>query len=159
MSSTIGGTLRKISRITRIIAVPALFCFILSFSSPGVVSGEPPRHRWKAEGEDSCLTLDELYLDDKQKAAVMEISGPCRDQLLRIRAELIGKHMELRRMLRDPAVTEEVIEETWKEADNLNASMRRELKRYTLGIRRILTPEQIKDWCALVEIHPRRGRR
>jgi Spy/CpxP family protein refolding chaperone len=143
----------------KIIAVPALFCFILSFSLPGVVSGEPPRHRWKPEGDDSCLTLDELYLDDKQKAVVMEISGPCRDQLLRIRAELIGKHMELRRMIRDPSVTEEEIEKTWNEADNLNTSMRRELKRYTLGIRRILTPKQIRDWCALVEIHPRRGRR
>jgi Spy/CpxP family protein refolding chaperone len=143
----------------KIIAAAALFGSILFFALPGPVSGEPPRHRWKPNGEDSCLSLDELYLDDQQKAAVMEISGPCRDHFLRIRAELIAKHMELRRMLRDPSVPEEEIRETWDEADKLHVSMRRELKRYTLGIRRILTPEQIKEWCALVEIHPRRGRR
>jgi|GEM_PF-4285176 len=159
MSSTFGRIRREISRTMRITAVIALFFPILSLSLPDPVSGEPRKHRWKPEGDDSCLSLDELYLDDRQKAAVMEISGPCREHLLRIRAELIAKHMELRRMLRDPSVAEEDIEEIWDEADHLNASMRREWKRYTLGIRRILTPEQIREWCALVEIHPGRGRR
>jgi Spy/CpxP family protein refolding chaperone len=159
MSSNAGWILRETSRIMKIILVIALFCTIISFSFAALVSGEPPRHPWKPEGEDSCRSLDELYLDNKQKAAVLEISGPCRDHLLRIRAELIGKHTELKRMIRDPSITEEEIEEAWNEADHLNASMRRELKCYTLQIRRILTPEQIREWCAHVEIHPRRGKR
>jgi Spy/CpxP family protein refolding chaperone len=136
-----------------------LFSSMLVFSLPALAPGDPPRHDWKPKKTDSCLSLDELELSARQRSEALEISGPCRDHLIHLRTELIGKHMELRRMLRDPSVTEEEIETAWEETEELHVSMRREVKRYSLGIRRILTPEQIRDWCALVEIYPRRGRR
>lgn len=130
-----------------------LCCALMTFLPPA------PGHGWKQQGPDSCLSLDELELSSDQRSRVMEISGPCRDHLLRLRTELMGKRLELKRMLRDPSVSEEEIEEAWKEAEFLTVSMYREVKNYTLNIRRILTPEQISEWCALVEIYPRRGRR
>ena len=142
----------------RNVVLASLCCVLLTFSPSAAAHGQPPGHGWKG-GPDSCLSLDELDLSPEQRSEVMEISGPCRNHLLLLRTELVGKRLELKRMLRDPSISEEEIEEAWKEIEVLNVSMYREVKNYTLSIRRVLTPEQVSDWCALVEVYPRRGRR
>ena len=143
----------------RRMASAVFLCSLLAFTLPGPAAAEPHGHRWKPGRADSCLSLDELVLSSGQREAVKELSGPCRNRIFRLRTELIGKHMELKRKLRDPSVAEDEIEEAWREVEELHASMRGEVKRYTLSIRRILTPEQIREWCAIVETGPRRGRR
>ncbi len=126
-------------------------------SVPAIAQSQATGQSWRQGAADSCLPLDELDLSREQKSAIIEVSGSCRDHLFSLRTVLVGKRLELKRMLSDPSITEEEIEEAWKEIESLNVSMYREVKAYTLSIRRILTPEQIKDWCALVETHPRRG--
>ena len=137
----------------------AFFIMTLIFTLPAFVLGQPHGHGWRHKGADSCLSLDELRLSSAQRSAVMEFSERCKDHLLLLRTELTGKRLELKRMLRDPSISEEEIEAAWQEAEELSASMYREVKSYTLSIRRLLTPEQVRDWCARVEIYPRRGRR
>jgi Spy/CpxP family protein refolding chaperone len=98
-----------------------------------------------------CVPLMDLDLSEDQRTAILEKERPYREKMMALRIELIGKILEFRRVVRDPGVDEKKILDCSEDIETLKGFIQKESLEYYLGIRRILTPEQIRKVCPPLE--------
>jgi len=104
-----------------------------------------------------CIPLKELNLSEKQQEAINKINIIYREKILKLRYELTSEQIEIKDLLRDPAVSEKLIRSRGLKIESLQARLQREANNYQLEIRHILTPEQIRSWCTFESYPLKRG--
>ena len=128
------------------ILAPVIFIF-LSTANPSAGDGGPD-DRWMNGfyGKD-CVPLMDLDLNQDQRTFIVDKERAYREKIMRLRIQLIEKMLEFRRMLRDPEVDERTILDGNKEIGILIGKIQRLRLKHYLGIRRILSPDQIRTMC------------
>jgi Spy/CpxP family protein refolding chaperone len=76
------------------------------------------------------------------------------NRILKLRSEIIGKSIEYRNLLRDPAASEEAIRAKGKEIESIDTQLIRERIDFEIEMRRILTPEQFQRWYTAMDQQP-----
>ena len=128
------------------ILAPVIFIFLSTANLSARDRG--PDGRWMTgfHGKD-CVPLMDLDLTQDQRTFIVDKERPYREKIMRLRIQLIEKKLEFRRMLRDPEVDEKTILDSNKEIGSLIGKLQRLRLKHYLGIRRILSPDQIRTMC------------
>lgn len=103
--------------------------------------------------------LSDIGLTDEQNKRIELVSVDYSNKILPLRSQLTVRQIELKSLLRDPAVEEEKIHAVAGEVRSLHAKILEMSINYQLEIRRILTPDQIKAWSTFEAPQMKRGRR
>ena len=136
-----------------------LLIIILLFiaSSPWVYAQEkrdeprrPPNSRHHRLPRD-CVPFRELNLSTDQSAAIKRIGRFYRRRFMNLSADLMERRLEFRRILRNPDIPMENIRFLWQEIETLETEMGRAKLDFYLEIRQVLSPEQIRSWCPLLD--------
>jgi len=125
---------------------PVIFIFLSTANLSARDRG--PDGRWMTGfyGKD-CVPLMDLDLTQDQRTAIVGKERTYREKIMHLRIQLIEKKLEFRRMLRDPEVDEKVILDNSMEIGNIIGNIQRMRLDHYLGIRRILSPDQIRTMC------------
>ena len=70
---------------------------------------------------------------------------------MNLSADLMERRLEFRRILRNPDIPMENIRFLWQEIETLETEMGRAKLDFYLEIRQVLSPEQIRSWCPLLD--------
>lgn len=103
-------------------------------------------------GQDSSLR--QLNLTEEQYNAIRRAKSAHVKKIVQLKNDAVGKHHEFRRLIGDPAASEEAIRNKAREIEAVNSQIMREMIEYELLVRRILTPEQIRQWSSLEDSPP-----
>ncbi|MFZ2445044.1 MAG: periplasmic heavy metal sensor [Syntrophobacteraceae bacterium] len=95
-----------------------------------------------------CLSMPDLELTIEQRAAVQRIEGRYGDQINHLQSRLLAKRLEVQQVFRDPKADEEVIRAKAMEISDLQNQCRQVMLDYQLEVRVLLSPEQLRTWCA-----------
>lgn len=117
-----------------------------------LAQGPHPGHGVHSEpwtGE--CATLEALVLSSDQREAIDRIESRYRDRILACRQDLMIKRLALRDLLRNAETSEAHIRQKSGEFEEARRLLHQEMISYQLDIRRMLTPEQAKRWCTLIQ--------
>ena len=99
----------------------------------------------------ACATLESLMLSSDQREAIDRIESRYRDRILAYRQDLMIKRLALRDLLRDFQTSEADIRQKSGEMEEARRLLHWEMISYQLDIRKILTPEQAKRWCTMIQ--------
>lgn len=92
----------------------------------------------------------ELPLDKQKELQLIQQTFLKETQLLR--AQLFTKRLELREMLTNPAIREEMIRPKYLELAEIQAKLEERTMEYLIKIRSFFTSEQLPFWCPEEEI-------
>jgi Spy/CpxP family protein refolding chaperone len=93
--------------------------------------------------------INPLNLTDEQYAAIKRAKTAHVKKILKLKSDAMGKQLEFKGLIGDPASNEEVIRAKGREIETINTQITRELIEYELSIRKILTTEQIRLWSEI----------
>jgi Spy/CpxP family protein refolding chaperone len=96
----------------------------------------------------------ELNMTEAQLKDAKRIRATYSNRILKLRSEIIGKSIEYRNLLRDPAASEEAIRAKGKEIEAIDTQLIRERIDFEIEMRRILTPEQFQRWYTAMDQQP-----
>jgi Spy/CpxP family protein refolding chaperone len=96
----------------------------------------------------------ELNMTEAQLKDAKRIRATYSNRILKLRSEIIGKSIEYRNLLRDPAASEEAIRAKGKEIESIDTQLIRERIDFEIEMRRILTPEQFQRWYTAMDQQP-----
>jgi len=106
-----------------------------------------------ATGREVSL-VKELKLTEAQDKEMKRIRTLYSNRILKLRSEIIGKSIQYRDLLRDPAASEESIRAKGKEIEAIDTQLIRERIEFEIEMRKILTPEQFRRWYSAVDQQP-----
>jgi Spy/CpxP family protein refolding chaperone len=142
-----------------IMKLSSLFCvliLVLCAVSEGHAQGagrdnrpDPPG----AAGREVSL-VKELKLTEAQDRETRRIRTLYSNRILKLRSEIIGKSIQYRELLSDPAATEESIRAKGREIEAIDTQLIRERIDFEIEMRKILTPEQFHRWYSSMDQPP-----
>ncbi len=100
---------------------------------------------------DECASLEKLMLSYDQREAVTRIEGRYRGKILAYRQDLMIKRLALRDLFRNAQASEAHIRVKSGELEEARRLLHHEMISYQLEIRKILTREQVKRWCTMIQ--------
>jgi Spy/CpxP family protein refolding chaperone len=106
-----------------------------------------------AAGREVSL-VKELKLTEAQDKEMRRIRTVYSNRILKLRSEIIGKSIQYRELLSDPAATEESIRAKGREIEAIDTQLIRERIDFEIEMRKILTPEQFKRWYSSMDQQP-----
>jgi len=106
-----------------------------------------------APGREVSL-VKELKLTEVQDKEMRRIRTVYSNRILKLRSEIIGKSIQYRDLLRDPAASEESIRAKGREIEAIDTQLIRERIDFEIEIRKILTPEQFQRWYSAMDQQP-----
>ncbi len=124
----------------------SLIVLIFLSIQPSFLSAQG-RDRSPYSGKDSAIK--DLNLSDEQHNAIRRIRAAYVKKILKLKSNVMGKQLEFRGLIGDPATNEETIRSKGREIEALNGQIMREAIEYELSVRRILTPEQVRMWSTI----------
>jgi Spy/CpxP family protein refolding chaperone len=98
--------------------------------------------------------VKELNMTEAQLKETRRIRAMYSNRILKLRSDIIGKSIEYRNLLRDPAASEEAIRAKGKEIEAIDTQLIRERIDFELEMRKILTPEQFLRWYTAMDQQP-----
>lgn len=98
--------------------------------------------------------VKELKLTEAQDKEMRRIRTVYSNRILKLRSEIIGKSIQYRDLLRDPAATEESIRAKGREIEAVDTQLIRERIDFEIEMRRILNPEQFRRWSSAMDQQP-----
>jgi Spy/CpxP family protein refolding chaperone len=98
--------------------------------------------------------VKELNMTDAQLKEAKRIRTVYSNRILKLRSDIIGKSIEYRNLLRDPAASEEAIRSKGKEIEAIDTQLIRERIDFEIEMRKILTPEQFQRWYTAMDQQP-----
>jgi Spy/CpxP family protein refolding chaperone len=121
-------------------------CIFLMFCLVSVGQAQGVGRDTKADpsllsGKDVSV-VRELNMTEAQLKDAKRIRATYSNRILKLRSDIIGKSIEYRNLLRDPAASEEAIRSKGKEIETIDTQLIRERIDFEIEMRRILTPEQ-----------------
>lgn len=96
----------------------------------------------------SGVSIERLGLTDEQRGAVDKIEKAYDDEIDFLQGKLMSKRLELQSLFSNPEIDEDQIRGRAREVFDLQDECRRMAVDYRLEVRRLLTPEQLRNWCA-----------
>ncbi len=96
----------------------------------------------------------ELNMTENQLKDTKRVRATYSNRILKLRSEIIGKSIEYRNLLRDPAASEEAIRAKGKEIEAIDTQLIRERVDFEIEMRKILTPEQFQRWYTVMDQQP-----
>jgi Spy/CpxP family protein refolding chaperone len=111
-------------------------------SDPSVLSGK------------DVSVVKELNMTEAQLKEAIRIRSTYSNRILKLRSDIIGKSIEYRNLLSDPAASEEVIRSKGKEIEAIDTQLIREKIDFEIEMRRILSPEQFQRWYTAMDQQP-----
>ncbi len=96
----------------------------------------------------------ELNMTESQLKDTKRVRATYSNRILKLRSEIIGKSIEYRNLLRDPAASEETIRAKGKEIEAIDTQLIRERVDFEIEMRKILTPEQFQRWYTVMDQQP-----
>lgn len=135
--------------------LPVLFLLIcLAPDGQAQVAGRDQRpDPGNAVGREVSL-VKELKLTEAQDREMKRIRTHYSNRILKLRSEIIGKSIQYRDLLRDPAASEESIRAKGKEIEAIDTQLIREKIEFEIEMRKILTPEQFQRWHSAADQQP-----
>lgn len=106
-----------------------------------------------AAGREVSL-VKELKLTEAQDRETRRIRTLYSNRILKLRSEIIGKSIQYRELLSDPAATEESIRAKGREIEAIDTQLIRERIDFEIEMRKILTPEQFHRWYSSMDQPP-----
>ena len=98
--------------------------------------------------------VKELNMTEAQLKEAKRIRTAYSNRILKLRSDIIGKSIEYRNLLRDPAASEEAIRTKGKEIETIDTQLIREKIDFEIEMRKILTPEQFQRWYTAMDQQP-----
>ena len=98
--------------------------------------------------------VKELNMTEAQQREAKRIRTLYSNRILKLRSDIIGKSIEYRNLLRDPAAPEEAIRAKGKEIEAIDTQLIRERIDFEIEMRKILTPEQFQRWYTAMDQQP-----
>jgi Spy/CpxP family protein refolding chaperone len=92
--------------------------------------------------------LESLGLSEEQRSSIERIENHYNDQILGLRSELMSRRFELQSAFRNPQADERQVRGRAREVMDLHNKCLAMMIDYQMEIRAILTPEQLRLWCA-----------
>lgn len=129
-----------------------LVCLVTEGQAQGVGRDNRPDPPSPAGREVSLVK--ELKLTEAQDREMRRIRTVYSNRILRLRSEIIGKSIQYRDLLRDPASTEESIRAKGREIEAIDTQLIRERIDFEIEMRKILTPEQFQRWYSAMDQQP-----
>lgn len=144
----------RISMIkSAIILLVTLCLFTILPASPSFPQGSDMKHSpgmgmrpWKTGGG-PCYSASELNLSQEQGQSLNQIQRTYFQEAQLIRAQLFAKRLELREFLTNPAIKLESIRTKQTEIIELQSKQEEKAIEYLIKVRKLLTQEQIQNWC------------
>ena len=98
--------------------------------------------------------VKELNMTEAQLKEAKRIRTTYSNRILKLRSDIIGKSIEYRNLLRDPAASEEAIRTKGKEIEAIDTQLIRERIDFEIEMRKILSPEQFQRWYTAMDQQP-----
>ena len=98
--------------------------------------------------------VKELNMTEAQLKEAKRIRTTYSNRILKLRSDIIGKSIEYRNLLRDPAASEEAIRTKGKEIEAIDTQLIRERIDFEIEMRKILTPDQFQRWYTAMDQQP-----
>ena len=133
-----------------------LVCLVTEGQAQGVGRDNRPDPPSPAGREVSLVK--ELKLTEAQDREMRRIRTVYSNRILKLRSEIIGKSIQYRDLLRDPASTEESIRAKGREIEAIDTQLIRERIDFEIEMRKILTPEQFQRWYSAMDQQPAKKR-
>ncbi len=96
----------------------------------------------------------ELNMTEAQQRDAKRIHTLYSNRILKLRSDIIGKSIEYRNLLRDPAASDEAIRAKGKEIEVIDTQLIHERIDFEIEMRKILTPEQFQRWYTAMDQQP-----
>jgi Spy/CpxP family protein refolding chaperone len=106
-----------------------------------------------AAGRETSL-VKEMKLTEAQDKEMRRVRTVYSNRILKLRSEIIGKSIQYRDLLRDPAASEESIRAKGREIEAIDMQLIRERIEFEIEMRKILTPEQFQRWYSAMDQQP-----
>ncbi len=133
------------------IIIISILAFILSGLTYVYAQGYgfTPRHRGMFQQE-TFGPRKETSLNPEQKAKYQELLQKFNEETAQLRGSILSKRLELRTLWSNPNSEDKAIIEKEKELRDLQNELGNKLLQFRLEIRKILTPEQIREsWMGI----------
>jgi Spy/CpxP family protein refolding chaperone len=95
-----------------------------------------------------------MKLTEAQDKEMRRVRTVYSNRILKLRSEIIGKSIQYRDLLRDPAASEESIRAKGREIEAIDMQLIRERIEFEIEMRKILTPEQFQRWYSAMDQQP-----
>ncbi len=92
------------------------------------------------------VSLESLSFGEEQRAAVERLEKAYDDEINEVKGRLMSKRLELQALFGNPHADEKTIRAKAREVFDLQDECRRIGLNHQLEVRRILTPEQLRNW-------------
>ena len=129
-----------------------IFCLVSEGQAQGV--GRDTKSDSSLPSGREVSAVKELNMTEAQLKETKRIRATYSNRILKIRSEIIGKSIEYRQLLRDPAASEEAIRAKGKEIEAIDTQLIRERIDFEIEMRKILTPEQFQRWYTAMDQQP-----
>lgn len=98
-----------------------------------------------------CLSVAGLELTAEQRAAVRKIESEYGERNSELQSRMMAKRLELEHAFRDPGSDEKMIRAKAAELADIQNQCRQATLDHRLAVRALLSPEQLRVWCASTE--------
>ena len=126
----------------------AAMFFLCTVVLPSVLFAQTGRQRPASCLRPACVPLESLGLSEEQRNSIERIEKDYNDQILGLRSELMGKRFELQSVFRNPQADEQQLRARAQEVMEIHNRCQAMMIDYQIEIRAVLTPEQLRLWCA-----------
>ncbi len=96
----------------------------------------------------ACIPVESLGLSEAQRSRIERTDKYYNDQIFGLRSELMNKRFELQSVFRNPQADEQQVRVRAREVMDLHNRCQAMMIDYQMEIRSVLTPEQLRLWCA-----------
>lgn len=130
-----------------------LLCLLLLLLAPTAVSAQG-RHQMLKNSppfSSGCLSTADLGLTAEQRTAIQKIENQYGDEINLLQNRIMGKRLEVQQVFKDPHADDGMIREKAREVEDLQNQCRKMMLDYQLALRALLSPEQLRLWCAPME--------
>jgi Spy/CpxP family protein refolding chaperone len=129
-----------------------IFCVVSEGQAQGV--GRDTKSDSSLPSGREVSAVKELNMTEAQLKETKRVRATYSNRILKIRSEIIGKSIEYRQLLRDPAASEEAIRAKGKEIEAIDIQLIRERVDFEIEMRKILTAEQFQRWYTAMDQQP-----
>ena len=140
----------------KLVVIASIFSLMFCLVSEGQAQGvgrDTKSDPSLLSGRDVSV-VKELNMTEAQLKEAKRIRATYSNRILKLRSDIIGKSIEYRNLLRDPAASEETIRSKGKEIETIDSQLIRERIDFEIEMRRILTPEQFQRWYTAMDQQP-----
>lgn len=126
----------------------AVMFFACAVVLPSALFAQTGRQRPASCLRPACAPLESLGLSEEQRSSIERIEKHYNDQILGLRSESMSKRFELQSVFSNHLADEQQVRARAQEVMEIHNKCQAMMIDYQMEIRAVLTPEQLRLWCA-----------